>query len=122
MLEPQQDAFAGQVYILQNGQSFSVTSEFCSIVKDNNRAIFIGDENGGTFQGDNSGAFALVELPNTKIGLDVPLLGYYMHLQNPHPLAKGIPADYSVIPSIQDVLEKRDVVMAEALELINNKD
>jgi len=121
MLEPQQDAFAGQVYILQNGLSFSVTSEFCSILKDNNRAIFIGDENGGTFQGDNSGAFAMVELPNTKIGLDVPLLGYYMHLQHPHPLAKGIPADYSLIPTIQDVLQKKDVVLAKALELINKK-
>ena len=122
MLEPEADAFTGKVYILQNGLSFSVTSEFCSITKDNNRAVFIGDENGGTFQGNNSGAFALVELPNTKIGLDIPLLGYYMHLQHPHPSAEGIPADYSVIPTIQDVLHKKDVVLVKALQLINKKD
>lgn len=122
MIEPQADAFTGKVYVLQNGRSFSVTSEFCSITKDNNRAIFIGDENGGTFQGNNSGAFALVELPNTKIGLDVPLLGYYMHLQHPHPSAEGIPANYSVIPMIQDVLQKKDVVMDKALQLINKKE
>lgn len=119
MIEPQPDAFNGKVYVLQNGESYSVTSEFCSITKDNNRAVFIGDENGGTFQGNNSGAFALVQLPNTKIGLDIPLLGYYMHLQHPHPSAEGIPADYSVIPAIQDVLQKKDVVMDKALQLIN---
>lgn len=122
MIEPQANAFTGKVYILQNGESYSVTSEFCSIAKDSNRAVFIGDENGGTFQGDNSGAFALVELPNTKIGLDVPLLGYYMYLQHPHPSAAGIPADYSVIPTIQDVIQKNDVVMEKALQLINKKD
>lgn len=122
MLEPKADAFTGKVYILQNGRSFSVTSEFCSITKDNNRAVFIGDENGGTFQGNNSGAFALVQLPNTKIGLDIPLLGYYMHLQHPHPSAGGIPADYSVIPAIQDVLHKKDFVLDKALQLINKKD
>lgn len=119
MLQPEADAFTGKVYVLQNGRSFSVTSEFCSITKDNNRAVFIGDENGGTFQGNNSGAFALVQLPNTKIGLDIPLLGYYMHLQHPHPSTEGIPADYSVIPTIQDVLQKKDVVMDKALQLIN---
>jgi hypothetical protein len=117
MLEPQPDAFSGKVYILQNGYSFSVTSEFCSIAKDNNRAITIGDENGGTFQGNNSGAFALVQLPNTKIGLDIPLLGYYMYLQHPHPKATGIPADYRVIPTIEDVLQKKDVVLVQALRL-----
>jgi Peptidase family S41 len=118
-LDPQADAFTGKVYILQNGSSFSVTSEFCSIAKDNQRAIMIGDENGGTFQGNNSGGFALVELPNTKIGLDIPLLGYYMHLQHPHSSTEGIPADYSVIPSIENVLQKKDVVLEKALQLIN---
>ena len=117
LLQPQADAFTGKVYILQNGYSFSVTSEFCSIAKDNNRAITIGDENGGTFQGNNSGAFTLVQLPNTKIGLDIPLLAYYMHLQHPHPTAHGIPADYSVIPTIEDVLQKKDVVLEQAFRL-----
>jgi hypothetical protein len=43
----------------------------------------------------------LIYLITKKItgGLDIPLLGYYMHLQHPHPSAEGIPADYSVIPS-----------------------
>ena len=120
MLQPKPGAFTGKVYILQNGYSFSVTSEFCSIAKDNNRAITIGDENGGTFQGNNSGAFALVQLPNTKIGLDIPLLGYYMHLQHQHPKATGIPADYRVIPTIEDVLQKKDIVLEQAFRLAKN--
>jgi hypothetical protein len=118
-MEPQAEAFSGKVYILQNGSSFSVTSEFCSIAKDNQRAVFIGDENGGTFQGNSSGAFAMVELPNTKTGLDIPMLGYYMHLRHPHPSAEGIPADYSVIPTIEDVLQKKDIVLEKTLQLIN---
>lgn len=117
--QPKTDAFQDKVYILQNGRSFSVTSEFAAIARDNNRAVFVGEESGGTFQGDNSGAFAIVKLPNTKIGLAVPLLGYYMHLSPKHATARGgVPVDHTVRPTITDVLKNRDVVLEKALQLI----
>jgi len=117
--QPKADAFQHNVYILQNGRSFSVTSEFAAIARENGRAVFIGEESGGTFQGNNSGAFAIVKLPNTKIGLAVPLLGYYMHLSPKNANARGgVPVDHTLRPTVNDLLKNRDVVLEKALQLI----
>jgi hypothetical protein len=119
LMQPKADAFQHKVYILQNGRSFSVTSEFASIARDNNRAVFVGEESGGTLQGDNSGAFAIVKLPNTKIALAVPLLGYYMHLSPQNANARGgVPVDHTIRATISDVLKNRDVVLEKTLQLI----
>ncbi|PWV46545.1 S41 family peptidase [Chitinophaga sp. S165] len=121
MINPAENAFGGNVYILQNGRSFSVTAEFAAIVKDNRRAVFIGEESGGAMQGNSSGGFAMVTLPNTRLGLDVPLLGYHMRLQNPYAAGKGIPADHVIVPSVTDILQQRDPVMDTALRLATGK-
>lgn len=121
MINPAENAFGGNVYILQNGRSFSVTAEFAAIVKDNRRAVFIGEESGGAMQGNSSGGFAMVTLPNTRLGLDVPLLGYHMRLQNPFTANKGVPADHVVVPSVTDILQQRDPVLDVALRLATGK-
>lgn len=120
-VSPVPDAFAGNVYILQNGRSFSVTAEFAASVKDARRAVFIGEESGGAMQGNSSGGFAMVTLPNTRLGLDVPLLGYYMQLQNPFSASKGVPADHVIIPSVTDMLQQRDPALDKALQLAVGK-
>jgi len=109
--------FNGKLIILINGRSFSVTSEFASIAKDNRRAVFIGEDTGGAAGGNTSGAFALVTLPNTKLGLDIPLLGYHMHLKDYSQADFGVKADYQIVPSIKDIMEKNDPVMQKALAL-----
>lgn len=117
VIHPAGHAFGGNVYILQNGRSFSVTAEFAAIAKDSRRAVFIGEESGGAMQGNSSGGFAMIDLPNTHLGLDVPLLGYYMRLQHPFNTAKGVPADHIITPSVQDILAHRDPALELALRL-----
>ncbi|MCG2616455.1 S41 family peptidase [Terrimonas sp. NA20] len=115
--DPKANAFAGKVFILTDGFSFSVTSEFASAVKTAGRAVFIGEETGGAYGGDNSGVFASITLPNTKLTTGIPLMAFYMNPQGPNPADRGILADKVVSPAISDVLQKRDVVMERALEL-----
>lgn len=116
--QPQPKTFQGKVYLLQNGRSFSVTSEFAAIAKTNKRAILVGEESGGAYKGNTSGDFARVSLPNTKLGLDIPLLAFFMHLKEQHVGQAGVPVDYLVQPTITDILEKRDAVMEKTLALI----
>jgi C-terminal processing protease CtpA/Prc len=120
--KPEQNAFRGKLYILQNGRSLSVTSEFAAIVKDNNRGVFIGEESGGTISGNNSGGFAMVTLPNTRLGLDIPLLRYVMHLEQKHPHDRGILPDHPVEITVDDVLQKKDPVLQKTLQLIHGKE
>jgi C-terminal processing protease CtpA/Prc len=117
--QPEKNPFTGNLYILQNGRSLSVTAEFAAVVRDNRRGIFIGEESGGTVSGNNSGGFALVRLPNTHLGLDVPLLGYYMQLQYQYAKDRGILPEQEVQMSVNDVLEQKDPVLEKALQLIH---
>lgn len=116
--QPQPESFHGKVYVLQNGRSFSVTSEFTAIAKTNKRAVLVGEESGGAYKGNNSGDFARVSLPNTKLGLDIPLLAFYMHLKEQGVGHAGIPVDYLVQPTIADILQQRDAVLEKTIALI----
>ncbi|WP_423736849.1 S41 family peptidase [Chitinophaga caseinilytica] len=111
-----ENVFSGKVCILQNGGSFSVTGEFAAAA----RAMGIktvGDESGGGRTGNTSGGFAIVTLPHSKLTLAVPLMGYYMHGAEAGP--GGVPADVTVLPTVRDVLEGRDVVFQEALKMLH---
>ena len=69
-LEPikpaRRNQFAGKVFVLTSGKTFSASALFCSVVKDANRATFIGEETGGAYQ-EISTAGAKLTLPKTGI-------------------------------------------------------
>jgi hypothetical protein len=118
MQKPKKNSFSGKVYILINGGSFSVTSEFASVAHYLKRAVFIGEETGGGYYGDNSGTFVIVTLPNSRLNLGIPMLAYYTAVKNyPYP-DRGIIPDYEVSPSIDDILHKNDPVLNFTLRLI----
>ncbi|QMU28633.1 S41 family peptidase [Adhaeribacter radiodurans] len=119
--KPQSHPFKGDVYILTDGYSFSVTSEFAAIAHSNNRATFIGRETGGGYYGNTSGFFVVAVLPNTKIELATPQWGYYMAVEDyPYP-DRGILPDHEVIPTIEDILQKHDADLELTLDLIRKK-
>lgn len=96
--KPQKNPFKGKVYILLNGRSYSVTAEFAAIAKSNNRALFFGQETGGTYEGNNSGTFAFVNLPNSGLTLAIPMLAYHLDVKPVNPMDRGIIPDYSISP------------------------
>ena len=110
-------SYKGKLIILINGKSFSVTSEFASIAKDNERAVFIGDDTGGAAEGNTSGTFVFVQLPNSKLELAIPLLAYHMHLSKRPIKGTGIRPDFRIIPSLSQILEGKDPVMDRALSI-----
>jgi hypothetical protein len=119
--KPQRDAFGGDVYVLTNGNSFSVTTEFASVLHHHKRATFIGQETGGGYYGDNSGAFAAVRLPHSNLELGIPLLAYYSAVQGyPYP-DRGILPDHPVVPTIDEILRGHDRALQTALDLIGRQ-
>jgi hypothetical protein len=115
--QPSKPTFAGKVYILINGGSFSTTSEFLSQAHYHKRAVFIGEESGGGYYGNSSGMTPMVTLPNTKIGLRVPLVTYYMAVSGYKAAAHGVIPDYPVSHTIDDFIAARDKDMDLALQL-----
>ncbi|HYG41268.1 MAG TPA: S41 family peptidase, partial [Cytophagales bacterium] len=116
---PQQNAFKGKVYTLINGNSFSVTTEFSSILHNNKRSTFIGRETGGAYYGDNSGVFGIVVLPESKLVMGIPMLAFYSNVADyPYP-DRGIIPDHIITPTIEDIIQEKDPEMIFTLELIN---
>ncbi|MVT12612.1 S41 family peptidase [Chitinophaga tropicalis] len=116
--QPNADNFNGNVYILIDGLSFSVTTEFCAIAKDNNRAIFIGEETGGTYCGNTSGGTKEVLLPYSGITLFIPTTKYTMAVTDAKNKDRGIIPDYHVLPTIKDLIQKNDAALNFALRLV----
>jgi len=121
MQKPKKNSFSGKVYIMINGGSFSVTSEFVSVAHYLKRAVFIGEETGGGYYGNNSGTFVIVTLPNSRLNVGIPMLAYYTAVKNYPFKDRGLIPDYEVYPVIEDILNKKDTVFNFTRELIEKQ-
>jgi C-terminal processing protease CtpA/Prc len=119
--KPAKNHYDGKVYVLINGASFSVTSEFAAAAHYNKRATFIGEETGGGYYGNNSGTFVIVTLPNSRLNIGIPMLAYYMAVKDYPYKDHGVLPDYTVKPTVKDLLTGTDPVMKLALDLIDQK-
>jgi len=121
MQKPQKDSYSGKVYVLINGGSFSVSTEFASVLQSLDRAVFVGEETGGGYYGNNSGFFAVVILPHSKLELGIPLIGFYSKVQPVSYPNRGIFPDYEVSPSLNGVLNNSDEVLDYTRSLIDQQ-
>jgi C-terminal processing protease CtpA/Prc len=115
--QPRKPTFAGKVFILMNGHSFSTTAEFLSLAHHHHRAEFIGEEAGGAYQGNTSGVVVAVTLPNTKLIVYVPLVAYYLAVDGSKRAAHGVLPDHLVRYHVNELLESTDKELALALKL-----
>lgn len=119
--QPKANSFTGQLYILADGRSFSASSEFSSIVKTNNRGLFIGEENGGGYYGNTSGDDVTVTLPASQISCRVPLLRYTLAVKKLSKGEQGIQPDYPCYTTISDIINGTDSQLEYALKVAGKK-
>ena len=115
---PSEPNYMGKLVILIDGQSFSATSEFCTIAKDKKRAIFVGQETGGTYCGNTSGKFFYVTLPYSKLTINIPSTKYTMVTLNKKNTDRGIYPDYEVQPKYKDIMNGIDVQLEYAKKFV----
>jgi C-terminal processing protease CtpA/Prc len=115
--KPAKNYFTGKTYVLINGFCMSACTELSGILSYNKRAVFIGEETGGCHQGDNSGM-----MPETKalggLVMTVPLMKYVMAVDPALNFGRGVMPDHVVLPSVEDVINKKDVVMEYVMQKI----
>jgi hypothetical protein len=112
------NAFKGKVYVLINGMTASGATEFASLVHHNKRGVFIGEESGGDYNGINGYDRTYLQLPNSKIGVLIAGYRSVMPWTENIFFGHGIPADYTVHPDIQDLINDRDTEMQFVYKLI----
>ncbi len=95
-VEPDKNNFKGNAFIIADSSNASATFQFLDYVKTNNLAKIVGQVSGGNKQGINGGNYFFLNLPNSRIEIDIPV-----YFQSPLKPQK----DESVIP---DVIVKKD--------------
>nr|WP_295926376.1 S41 family peptidase [uncultured Dyadobacter sp.] len=115
--KPANVSFGGKIYVLIDGRTFSTAADFCAIARSNARGIFIGEETGGGYEGNNSGGTVLVNLPHSGIRVAVSTIRYSNAVTPGTEPGRGIIPDYPVSSSIWEVLAKKDVILQRALEI-----
>jgi C-terminal processing protease CtpA/Prc len=119
--DPRSSTYTGSVFILINGESFSATSEFAAIASYHKRALFMGEETGGCYEGDNSGLEMILTLPHTHIRVRIPMMKYVLAVGSHTPAGRGIMPDYTILPSVKDLLDGIDTEKEFTLDLIRKK-
>jgi C-terminal processing protease CtpA/Prc len=115
--EPNPLNFKGKIYVLINGNSFSASSVLSTQLKGTNRAIFVGEETGGAYNGTVAGQYKSYVLPNTKIKARIGL----MHIDaKPKitPDGYGVKPDVEILPTYQDRLNNKDPELEWVLRAI----
>ncbi|MGQ7855381.1 S41 family peptidase [Pedobacter sp. WC2501] len=116
IIHPHQ-SYNGEVWFLIDGLSFSTTAEFCAIAYSNKRGKFIGEETGGTYDGNTSGVQSELVLPNTKMEISFGTVKYEMAVKTAKEIGRGIIPEYKIQSTSQDIINKNDVQLNFALQL-----
>ncbi|MBA2611575.1 MAG: hypothetical protein H0U95_06365 [Bacteroidetes bacterium] len=110
--------FDKKIYVLINGGSFSASCLVAAYLKYNKRAIFIGEETSGAMEGCNAGITPYYTLPNTNTKIRMPAFRI-VHDVCPKITGRGIIPDYPIEYTMKDILNKKDLEILKAKELIN---
>ena len=117
--QPDINHYKGKLYVLINGASGSMATVVASFLKGNGRGIFIGEESGGTMEGNTSHQSARLVLPNSKIRIAIPLIKTTNAVA--FTKGRGVEPDYHVTPKIDDILKGIDTELNFALSIIQSK-
>lgn len=115
--QPSNPVFTGPLFILIDGGCFSTTADFLSVADSHHRGVFIGEESGGGYYGSTSGNSVRITLPNTKMGLFIPVMDSWDAVGNSHDAARGVTPDFLVKYTIADRIAGVDKDFELALEL-----
>lgn len=96
--------FTGKVYLLTGGKTFSGGAEFASLFRLANRGLVVGEETGGTYEGNVSGYGTTIKLPNSKIKVSIPIVHFQMNVSPTLP-GRGVMPDYTVAQTWEDYLK-----------------
>ena len=119
--KPNKMHYDGKMYVLINGNSFSASSLISTHLKANKRAIFVGEETGGAFNGCIAGFYKIYKLPNTKLKTRIGL----MQIETPQvqtPDGYGVKPDITILPNIEDRKSNIDTELQWILKDIHKQD
>lgn len=104
-IEPQPPRMRARLFVLVSAVNSSATFDFARAVQRAGAGTLVGQRTGGNLRGITGGAFFFLYLPNSKLEIDLPLIGQFPLRAEPD---AGLRPDIEVPPSAQDLASGRD--------------
>lgn len=111
-----QNPYTNNLYVMTNGGSYSMTAILSASLQGEKRAIFVGEETGGDYNGTAAGTTQCEKLTHSKLNLCFGLMSIKPNTQRSQ-IGRGVMPDISIPQSFEDVMMKKDY----QLETLINK-
>ena len=112
---PNPDAYQGKVYLLVDAANSSNTFFVAKTAKQNQLATLVGEPTGGNLMGTNGGQMFFLNLPNSKVEVDIPIYGNFPLDTQPD---RGIIPDIMANRTVEDVQNGVDTILQAALAAV----
>ncbi len=112
--------YAGNLYVLINGSTFSAASLFSNAVKGQPGVVLVGEETGGGWHGNNGILIPDIVLPNTNIKVRLPLFRLVQY-NHPPKDGRGVQPDIYIGPNYDVLVKGGDKKMQVVMEMIKAK-
>ena len=109
--------FTGKLVVLLDGETFSTAADVTALLRHLTSAIFIGEESGGSYDGNTSGLSAGFVFPNSKLMLNVTMYDYYNAVKPAEHKGRGTMPDYPVVLTTNELLKGVDNQWEKALQV-----
>lgn len=116
--KPHKDGFKGKVYLITGPQNSSATHLMASYASLIDEVTLVGRETGGNVQGLNASFIFFLRLPNSRVEIDIPVIGMQVPLEEFTQRDGGILPDIPLTHVPEDFIAERDAVLEELLETI----
>jgi len=113
------DHYAGNVYILTGGNSFSATTLFTQTVKPQENVFVVGEETGGGAYGNTAWLIPDLTLPETGIRFRLPLFRLVIDKDIPKD-GRGVQPEVVALPTTDAIRRGADYKMDKVMELIRS--
>ncbi len=112
--------YAGNLYVLINGSTFSAAALFSNAVKGQPGVVLVGEETGGGWHGNNGILIPDIVLPNTNIKVRLPLFRLVQY-NHPPKDGRGVQPDIYIGTNYDALLIGADKKMQVVMEMIRRK-
>lgn len=107
--------YKGKTYLMTSAANTSLAFYTALRFKLQQLGFIIGQETGGNLNDINGGQILFLNLPNSKIEIDFPVMGAFSNTKKPN---TGVLPDVEVVYKIDDVLENRDLELDTIFDMI----
>jgi hypothetical protein len=114
---PNLTAFAGKIFVLTNGATFSVAADVCAVLRSSQRAVLVGEKCGGAYRGNTGGIIASFTLPHSQMVVQIPRRLHHNAVDK----SLSLFPDFPVVPTAWDLQSGVDVEKRVVIELISQE-